>query len=145
MHITIFLKGTVVSYNCPGTNVFFTSQNRVSNIPCNTQACLSWSDWVPVPGEDCNATCGEGARRFVSACREGSRGNVSILCNGKNFLKIYNFILWLIPSFLDEFLDLSTNWFDFWSWLLRIACWPDSLLFSFQLLAVNFCLALVPC
>ena len=54
-------------------------------------------------------------------------------------------ILWLIPSFLDEFLDLSTDWFDFWSWLLRIACWPDSLLFSFQLLAVNFCLALVPC
>ena len=48
-------------------------------------------------------------------------------------------------NFLDEFLDLSTNWFDFWSWLLRIACWPDSLLFSFQLLVVNFCLALVPC
>ena len=51
----------------------------------------------------------------------------------------------LFRSFFDEFLDLSTNWFDFWSWLLRIACWPDSLLFSFQLLAVNFCLALVPC
>ena len=39
----------------------------------------------------------------------------------------------------------DSYWFDVWSWLLRIACWPDSLLFSFQLLAVNFCLALVPC
>ena len=30
-------------------------------------------------------------------------------------------IFLLIPSILDEFLDLSNDWFDFWSLLLRIA------------------------
>ena len=40
-------------------------------------------------GENCSATCGEGVQRYLSACREGPRGNLSNLCNGMGLFGSY--------------------------------------------------------
>ena len=82
-YFSFFSLKDVPSTTCVGSN-HTAGTTRTEYEECNTEPCPVWTDWRPLSGVQCSASCGGGTIEERSNCVLADETPVTT-CNGKKY------------------------------------------------------------